>query len=585
MFLIPNVSSKVASRVTMRIINNIIILTFIAFLTGCSGDKIAKKFDRDIDEVNEFYNSSNGYANYKEILHADYDVDELRENKQCRRADVNVQNVNLAQLAKLLSAIYHININYAYDPNNYKNSTNAAAPDVENASAAGNDFSDNIHLHMQDVCLEDVFKTLTEVYDTGIKQVPYGYLLYPKQLRTETFVVDYHNFSRKGKSSIAIVNSQLKSSNKNDAGISSTDSYSSISAESEDNFWNSIAKTIRSILSTDKERKLSQNAENSAQNNSPEDFYVYKESGLIVVTAYPKQLKYIRDFIAKVNRHSTQQVLIEAKILEVELNDEFSNGVEWEAIKAKLNFTSLTSLNQTIGSVHSLHKTVSLNSSNDFSGGFSAILEKNGKFESVLKALSTQGKISVMSSPRVLALNNQRALIKSGQDEYFVTNVSNFTFSSTNTNNAPVGKSGFDLEPFFSGIALDTTPNILNSSELLLHIHPMISRVENQNKAITIDDKGTTIPVAMIQSREADTVVRAQSGDIIILGGMTQNIVKLRSSGAPIDGKTKGLAKLLDFFSSKKYQSKKVELIILLKPTIVKNFDNREDIGTFMLQE
>ena len=113
----------------------------------------------------------------------------------------------------------------------------------------------------------------------------------------------------------------------------------------------------------------------------------------------------------------------------------------------------------------------------------------------------------------------------------------------------------------------------------------MISRVNDEEKLITIDDKNTKIPVAKIQSREADTVVKALSGDIIILGGMTQNLVQLDETGLPINKGSAAFSKILNLFSAKTHSSNKVELIILLKPTIVdiNNLNSREDIGTFKM--
>jgi MSHA biogenesis protein MshL len=203
------------------------------------------------------------------------------------------------------------------------------------------------------------------------------------------------------------------------------------------------------------------------------------------------------------------------------------------------------------------------------------LTSKSG-FGAVMQALSSQGKISVLSSPRVSALNNQRALIKFGDDKFFVTNVTNTSLSNSNNNSGAV--SGFDLEPFFSGIALDATPNIVNDREVVMHIHPMISRVEEEIKRIKIDNKDTSIPIATIQTREADTVVKAHSGDIIILGGMMQNLVNLNDSNIPF-ANLGFLSKILKPFLSSQRSSKRQELIILLKPTIIHTTKKSSEIS------
>ena len=527
----------------------VIIFICFFFVASCVEKKFTNKFDSNIDKFNEFYNSNPNFTD-DNLVNIENDI---YEPPECYRASIHTNNISLKNLAKLLSKLYNENVNYIGDEkNNPSINLNNPKPIASNSKntippLADQNNVDNINLNMKDVCIYDVFDNLTELYNIGVDKMTYGYITYHKKLKTETFPINYHNFYRKGKSSISIVNSQLKS----DAD-QQQQSYSAITTESAETFWNSITKTIRSILSVDTERKLSLDSENSEQNL--EDFYVYKESGLIVVTAYPRQLQYIKRFLSKVNNTSTQQVLIEAKILEIELTDEFSNGVQWDLLKKKLYFSSFSAANGLLQGVNDVHNTKNFSSENNLvSGILSAQVNNKNNFNIVMQALSAQGKVSVISSPRILALNNQRALIKSGEDKYFVTNVSNLTLNSLNSSNI-TSNSGFDLEPFFSGLALDTTAHIINNQEVLLHIHPMISRVNDENKLITIDNKDTKIPVATVQSREADTVVKAKSGDIIILGGMTQDLVKLNQTGLPFEGQ-KVVGKLLDTFSAKKHST------------------------------
>ena len=557
-----------------------LIFLVIFSLTGCVDKKIPKDFDKNINDFNDFYHSNKENLENQTLVFSQNEKEEIRD---CKKGNILADNIDLKALVKLLSNLYNTNINYSSDINiDSKIAPEAHKPQQNDQKKLEPppQINNNIYLNMNDVCLEDIFKNLTETYDIGIEQFPYGYVIYPKQLRTETFVVDYHNFYRKGKSSTAIVNSQLKTKDAQD-----NKSYSLVSSESNETFWNSITKTIRSILSTDKERKLSP-LTNTETDQFLEDFYVYKESGLVVVTAYPKQLSYIRNFISKINNDSTRQVLIEAKILEVELKEEFNNGIQWDLLRKHLTYSSFGAADAVFPKIADIHNNQYIEAGNDLkSSVLSTKLNNNNNFNIVMQALASQGKISVMSSPRILVLNNQRALIKSGEEKYFVTNVKNVTLANPNYTTNVASQSGFDLEPFFSGLALDTTARIINDREVLLHIHPMISRVTDENKLITIDDKNTKIPVAKIQSREADTVVKAFSGDIIILGGMTQNLVRLDETGLPISKESATFSKILNLFSVKTHSSNKVELIILLKPTIVdiNNLNSREDIGTFKM--
>ncbi|MDG1437249.1 MAG: hypothetical protein P8P83_05690 [Rickettsiaceae bacterium] len=270
--------------------------------------------------------------------------------------------------------------------------------------------------------------------------------------------------------------------------------------------------------------------------------------------------------------------MIEAKILEVTLNDEFHTGIRWDALKKNIYQTSFSTINSIIPDRRTSHLTSNLqNSDNELVS--SGKIGGGKDFNLIMQALGEQGQVSVMSSPRVAALNNQRALIKSGEDQYFVTNVSNIQID-TGTTTSSTSQTTFNVEPLFSGISLDTTPNIISNEEILLHIHPMISRITKDSSEVTLNDKSTTVPVALVSVREVDTVVKSRSGDIIILGGMTNNSTKLSKSSLPMRP-TKGFQKIFDLFAARDNFTKKSELIILMKPTIIENFSSMEKLGKF----
>jgi len=397
---------------------------------------------------------------------------------------------------------------------------------------------------------------LTVNLNIGVQKLQEGYIVYEPEIRTEIFSINYHNFYRKGMSSTSIASSGLKEGAKKD-------NFASVKSVSEDEFWQNITNTIGVILNSNKK-----------SDNSAETFSVYKESGLIVVTAYPKQLYYINKLLSKVGLNSIKQVLIEAKILEVQLRDEFNKGIQWDLLKKNLKYSSLASAMSNA----EIHNNVLNTENNLINGTLSAKYSRDG-FNAIMQSLAAQGELSVISSPRLLVLNNQRGLIKSGEDRHFITNVTN-VFVDSNDNESSKSRSGFDLEPFFSGVALDTTPRILENDNILLHIHPMISRVDEEVKSITIDSKSTSLPVASIQSKEADTVVNASSGDIIILGGLTENYSEMKKSGMPV-GTNSFISKLTGLFSASKSITKKTELIILIKPTIISNFSSFGELATY----
>jgi MSHA biogenesis protein MshL len=171
--------------------------------------------------------------------------------------------------------------------------------------------------------------------------------------------------------------------------------------------------------------------------------------------------------------------------------------------------------------------------------------------------------VQVLSSPRISTVNNQKAVIKVGQDEFFVTDISNTTTTVTGstTNNPEI-----ELTPFFSGIALDVTPQIGENDEIILHIHPSISKVDDQVKTITLGDEVVELPLALSTIRESDSIVFAKSGQIVVLGGLMQDRAIDQSTGLPFFQSIPVFGYL---FGQQRQAMVKSELVILLKPVIV----------------
>jgi MSHA biogenesis protein MshL len=166
----------------------------------------------------------------------------------------------------------------------------------------------------------------------------------------------------------------------------------------------------------------------------------------------------------------------------------------------------------------------------------------------------------------VSTLNNQKAVIKAGTDEFFVTNVS----SNTVTGTSSATSRNVELTPFFSGIALDVTPQISADGEVTLHIHPTVSEVTDQEKDLTVSGETDTLPLAFSQIRESDSIVKARSGQIIVIGGLMRNATTDENFGTPGLSKIPGLGNL---FKSRRSVEQKTELVILLKPIVIDGDD------------
>jgi MSHA biogenesis protein MshL len=197
------------------------------------------------------------------------------------------------------------------------------------------------------------------------------------------------------------------------------------------------------------------------------------------------------------------------------------------------------------------------------------------QFAAVMGFLETQGNVQTLSSPRVATLNNQKAVLKVGSDDYFVTNV---TGGST-TSSGISGVAGsttlptLTLTPFFSGVALDVTPQVDDTNNIMLHVHPSVSSVAEKTKDIDLGSVGLyRLPLASSSVNETDTMVRIQDGNIVAIGGLMQTAASNSSSGLP--GTTGSPMSFL--FGNKAASGRKKELVVLIKPTIIRTAQDWE---------
>jgi MSHA biogenesis protein MshL len=276
---------------------------------------------------------------------------------------------------------------------------------------------------------------------------------------------------------------------------------------------------------------------------------VTPQAGVIVVRADAAELEVVRDYLRSTEMIMRRQVVLEAKILEVQLSDGYQSGINW---------TALSNLNG-----NALKFGIGGTSPVAAAGGVFGISFDANDFTGVIQLLETQGNVQVLSSPRISTVNNQQAVIKVGSDEFFVTQVSNTTTTSSGTTTS---SPEIELTPFFSGIALDVTPQISDNNEIILHIHPSISEVKDQVKVVSLGDSVIELPLALSTIRETDSIVSARSGEVVVLGGLMQDTTIEDNSGMP------GLADiplLGHLFTQERNKSVKSELIILLKPIII----------------
>lgn len=423
--------------------------------------------------------------------------------------------------------------------------------------------SGSISLQLKQVTLPETMAIVQQLYGFDIRQQGLVFKVYPPGLRTESIAVNYLMLQRHGFSSIAVnsggvsqdnQNSQSGQNNRNlgqnnlnqgGFGNQSQSQYgqqqfngSTIQSESKTDFWKELEKAVATVLGEGPQRMV----------------VVTPQAGLVTVRGMPDEIAAVKAYLGQSERHLQRQVVLEAKIIEVTLNDEYQQGINWQNAIMNLRNTSFNF--STSGAVASNAISTSL-------GGVTAISFNNADFNGVINLLETQGNAQVLSSPRVTAMNNQKAVIKVGQDEYFVTNVSTDTIVG---NGGTTSSPNITLQPFFSGIALDVTPQIDQNGSVILHVHPSVTETAEQNKTIRFSNEQIVLPLAQSNIRESDTIIRARSGEIVVIGGLMQTVTSDSESRTPVLGAIPLLGKL---FTSVNKVEKKKELVILLKPTVV----------------
>ncbi|MCP4475784.1 MAG: hypothetical protein GY821_14705 [Gammaproteobacteria bacterium] len=243
---------------------------------------------------------------------------------------------------------------------------------------------------------------------------------------------------------------------------------------------------------------------------------VNPQTGIIMVRAYPQQLQQVNHYLDTVERTSQREVIISAKIIEVTLNSAFQSGIDWHLLNKTLQQQGSNAL--TLGTL------------TPFNAIFTLSAHWRQHFNLLIKLLMTQGRVNVLSSPRIATINNQTAVIKVGDDQFFVTGVKSMTDSSSGGQSQ---SQNIDFTPFFSGVALTVTPHIDNDQALTLHIHPLVSTVTEKDKNFTVSGQAESIPLATSAIRESDSIVHVQDGQVIIIGGLMASEMNRYDSATP----------------------------------------------------
>lgn len=444
----------------------------------------------------------------------------------------------------------------------------------------------NISVNLKDVTVFEALDAIRDMYGYEYRVEGARILVESVALQTRVFQVNYINSQRTGASDTRVISNSSNTGNTNNpnltAGTGTATSAtgtstsrgsisSSVHTQSSSDFWPELATALNSIIGNANGRKV----------------IVNPQASIVLVRAMPAEIRSVEKYLHLMQVNIERQVILEAKIIEVELNDQSQAGVNWAVFGNRGNsrvtignVSPRTILGKggnnivSSGNLASNGSALASAAVGGVAGSLFAIAVQAANFASLISFLESQGDVHVLSSPRIATINNQKAMLKVGTDEFFVTGVSTSTIASTGaTTTVPE----VTLNPFFSGIALDVTPQIDENNNITLHIHPSVSDVSTVTKLINIGTGQTiSLPLASSKVSETDSIVRAKDGQVIAIGGLMKQSTTSDRSKVPGVGDAKGVGAA---FRQHAQTTTKRELVILLKPTVVMNENSwSEDI-------
>jgi MSHA biogenesis protein MshL len=302
-------------------------------------------------------------------------------------------------------------------------------------------------------------------------------------------------------------------------GLASTGSGVSVTSFDSTDLFGEVEKGIQTLVSPDARYNLD------------------RKAGLVQVSDYPDRLDRIGLYLDLVQLRVNRQIQIQAKVLEIDLNEGAAAGVDWSAVLRRAG--DGVSLPQSPASP-----------AQPFAAGVTI-----RDFTALLEALATEGDVHVLSSPRVAAMNNEPMIVRVGtQDVYFVT---------TSQHEAATGRvlqTSVSPHPIEEGMVLSVTPQVGGDGIITMSISPRVTERTGQARSRL----GDTVPI--LSARETDTLVRVREGETVLIGGLLQERVTRETSKAPVLGHLPVVGGL---FRRESRSTRRTELVILLTPTIV----------------
>jgi len=435
--------------------------------------------------------------------------------------------------------------------------------------------SGQVSVTLKDSTLPEAMETLRELYGYDYRITGTRVLVYPNTVQSRLYRINYLPGRRQGASDIRVTSSSITQSaaagtvtsgsaptpTPASYGGARADDSSHVRTSSDADFWREVQAALVALIGSQTGRGVVLNP----------------AAGVVVVKATPNEQRQVEAYLKAVQISIERQVMLEAKIVEIVLGKESQSGVNWSAFGKALGNGLATvgvaapgATLQAQGALTSgdgTSATPGVNLSTSTLGkGFYGLAFQSANFAALLNFLQTQGDAQVLSSPRIATLNNQKAVLKVGSDELYVTGI---TTSTTTTGTGSVSTPSVTLQPFFSGIALDVTPQIDELGNVMLHVHPSISTVTEKQKNVDLGSLGAyKLPLAASTVNETDSIVRLKDGQIVAIGGLMLQETRDERSGVPV---LQDVPVMGGLFRQTNSVTRKRELVILIKPSVIRD--------------
>jgi MSHA biogenesis protein MshL len=474
------------------------------------------------------------------------------------------------------------------------------------------DVKGTISVNLKEVSVAEALEAVRELYGYEYRIEGTRIYVQPSTMQTRVFRVNYLVGQRVGRSDLRVISGSVSDAapvapsgqpiaasgvapvitgpggGAPQAAVASrvTDS-SRVQTSTRSDFWKDLEDTLKVIVGDAPGRSVIVNA----------------QAGVIVVRGMPADMRNVESYLRAIKLSVERQVMLEAKIIEVTLAEGFQAGINWAAFPSNRAAFGVLGPNTTLGTTGTLSTpgltatpsartiessasagaaidAVTGNGAFGLGGGLFGLALQTTNFAALIEFLETQGSVQVLSSPRIATLNNQKAVLKVGTDEFFITNVSGGTATVAGviggtTNTFPT----LTLQPFFSGVALDITPQIDEAANVILHVHPSVSTVDQDERRINLGKVfggEVTLPTARSSVSETDSVVKVTDGNIVAIGGLMKVESADRRSGLPGVQDVPGVNYLL---GRRARAVIKTELVILIKPTIIGGETDSADLA------